>query len=187
MLELTAEIARELLDYNLYSGSLTWKSRDRRWFISSKHWKWWNGRFYGKVAGSPNSDGYILVGVFGTLYKAHRLAWLMTYGVWHKEQIDHINHIPSDNRMSNLRGVSSYENSRNQTLRSDNTSGCFGVCWHKSTGKWVSRITVKRKRIHLGLFTDKREAIRVRKKAEVAHGFHENHGVIPNQQEKASD
>jgi len=49
-------------------------------------------------------------------------------------------------------------------LRSDNTSGYPGLKW--SRGKWQARITFKKKVYYLGAYTDKEEAIRVRKKAE---------------------
>lgn len=48
--ELTAEIARELLDYDPLSGALTWKKRDRKWFSRSNQWKNWNGRYAGRQA-----------------------------------------------------------------------------------------------------------------------------------------
>jgi hypothetical protein len=46
--------------------------------------------------------------------------------------------------------------------RSNNTSGHIGVLFHKSSGKWEARITVNRKRLHLGLFTFKSDAIAAR-------------------------
>jgi hypothetical protein len=49
-------------------------------------------------------------------------------------------------------------------LKSSNTSGVRGV--HKSRGKWVARITFKKKCYYLGAFNDLSEAARVRKEAE---------------------
>lgn len=48
--------------------------------------------------------------------------------------------------------------------------------WREKEGKWLASIIVGRKRIYLGRFIDKDEAIRVRKEAEKLYGFHENHG-----------
>ena len=55
---------------------------------------------------------------------------------------------------------------RNNKLQKNNTSGYPGVTWHDKNGKWVARITFRGKTYHLGYFTNKDEAISVRKKAE---------------------
>jgi len=49
-------------------------------------------------------------------------------------------------------------------LNSRNTSGVRGV--YKTRGKWVARITFKKKSYHLGSFSDLDEAAKVRKEAE---------------------
>ena len=51
---------------------------------------------------------------------AHRLGWLLTVGVW-PHQIDHINGVPSDNRLSNLRETTS-------SLNQQNVLRAGGVC-----------------------------------------------------------
>lgn len=50
-------------------------------------------------------------------------------------------------------------------IPSNNTSGVRGVSQTKN-GKWVSYITLRRKRYTLGTFKNKEDAIRARKKAE---------------------
>lgn len=69
------------------------------------------------VAGTPDKNGYIVIKVDFTQYKAHRLAWLYIYGVWPNNQIDHINHIVDDNRIVNLRDVTNSENQANRRDR----------------------------------------------------------------------
>ena len=49
-------------------------------------------------------------------------------------------------------------------LRSDNTSGYPGLKYER--GKWIARITFKKRMYYLGTYADKEEAIRVRKEAE---------------------
>ena len=130
----------------------------------------------GSIVGSPDSYGYIAVNVKGCVYRAHRLAWFYVYGVWPTEQIDHINHVRDDNRWINLREATHRENQRNRKISKNNTSGVCGVCWHKTQMKWFTKIKINSKYIHLGVFTDKFEAICARLSANNKYGFHENHG-----------
>ena len=50
--------------------------------------------------------------------------------------------------------------------RSDNCSGHTGVCYDKRRGNWMAYINVQRKRIYLGAFSVKEDAIKARKNAE---------------------
>lgn len=54
----------------------------------------------------------------------------------------------------------------NENLPKNNTSGCKGVWWDKSRGKWQSYIQVHGKRVMLGRFSRKEDAILARKAAE---------------------
>lgn len=91
-------------------------------------------------------------------------------------EIDHENHIRNDNRIENLRLVSSKGNKKNTTRRCDNTSGVTGVHWFKRECKWKVQIKVDGKQRHLGLFDNLDDAVAARKAAERQYGFHENHG-----------
>ena len=108
-------------------------------------------------------------------FSLHRLAWLYENGIL-PEFIDHLNHNRSDNRILNLRSVTRQDNNMNQTLSKHNTSGVMGVSWHKRQQKWCAGIKVKYKKIYLGSFDDKNDAILARKEAELKYGFHDNHG-----------
>lgn len=112
----------------------------------------------GSVAGVGDGKGYIRIMVDGTQYRAHRLAWLYVTGKWPRKQIDHVNCVKDDNRFDNLREASNTENSRNAPTRADNTSGHKGVYWHVMSGKWMARITVDRRRVHLGIFAHLEDA-----------------------------
>jgi AP2 domain/HNH endonuclease len=78
---------------------------------------------------------------------------------------DHKNHDTLDNRRQNLRTATRSQNMRNVKRCSTNMSGYKGVRWHKSDDKWSADITHKGKRIHLGTFTSKDQAIRMRDQA----------------------
>lgn len=82
------------------------------------------------------------------------------------EYIDHQNGCSLDCRRKNLRKCSNKENSRNDRLHCNNSSGYSGVSWHKMSGKWRARITVDRKEIYLGLYDNYEDAVNARKIAE---------------------
>ena len=142
-------------------------------------WLQYRGRLakVGFIAGSINSDGYLNIIVCGKHYKAHRLAFLyMTGGT--PNQVDHINHDRKDNRWENLRPANNKINQQNQSKYKNNTSGYTGVVWSKSNKKWQAQIKSNGKNIHLGYFKKIKEAVLIRKAAEIEYGFHENHGAI---------
>lgn len=164
--ELTQEILKSLLTYNPDTGLFFWKRKLRNSNTT-------------KPAGSATEKNYIKISVFNKKYFAHRLAWLYVYGEWPPVFIDHINHNTLDNRICNLRSVSKQENSKNRFIPSNNKSGHMGVIWHKDTNKWCAQIVISKKHIHLGLFADINNAIKVRKEAELRYKFHQNHGMRP--------
>lgn len=137
----------------------------------------WNGRYAGKEALTfIDKDGYLRGSVCGRGVAAHRVAWAIHYGEWPKHTIDHINQDPSDNRIENLRDVSVKENSRNQRLRKNNTSGAVGVYFDKRRGKWQARIQAGKKYRSLGMYIDKSDAISAYRVAAREIGMHPNHG-----------
>lgn len=125
-----------------------------------------------------NSGGYLAnKSKNGTVF-LHRLVM----GVSDSQvQIDHIVHPPKpqhkvDNRKSNLRIVTNQQNQMNNAPSKNNTSGKTGISWVESRMKWEAYIWMNGKKIHLGYYTDKQEAITERKKAEKKY-FGEYHYV----------
>ena len=51
-------------------------------------------------------------------------------------------------------------------MNKNNKSGVKGVSWSKKTKKWEAHIKFKKKKIHLGLYDHKQDAIKARKLAE---------------------
>lgn len=182
MIELTQEIVHELLHYEPNTGKLFWKERDVKWFKDGKrsalaHKNAWNAKFANKEAlASINNNGYRHGHILSGKVYAHRVIWLWMTGEWPKRDIDHINGDPADNRWKNLRDVSHQNNSLNQKLRKTNKSGTMGVHWCKRDARWIAKITVNRDFKCLGYFTNKIDAIKARKEAEIKYGFHPNHG-----------
>lgn len=87
-------------------------------------------------------------------------------GMDNKNEVDHINRNPLDNRRKNLRFCTRSENNHNRGLNSNNKSGYTGVYWHKGARKWLAQIMLDRKRINVGLFSTPLLAYKVRKQYE---------------------
>jgi hypothetical protein len=126
--------------YDAYTGAFFWRVDRGQRFRA------------GQEAGTLHSSGYIIIGFEGKYYKAHRLAWLFTYGEWPERDLDHINHKTSDNRIVNLRECTSSQNQANRSSNRNNSSGYRGVTFHKKLGKYQAAIRVNRKPVHLGTF-----------------------------------
>ena len=146
---------KEKLNYDRDSGMFIWKVRS-------------GSAVAGKVAGSIN-HGYVEIRLDGKKYMAHRLAWLYEYGSFPEKHIDHINRKKDDNRIENLRDISMAENNRNVDIRKDNTSGHNGVILDRN--RWRAYINFNKKRISLGSFANKSDAIEARRKAELKYEF----------------
>lgn len=169
---LTQKRLKELLHYDPYTGVFTWVAKSS---IQSRI-------KIGDVAGGVDkSNGYVKVRVDGKKYKAHRLAFLYMTGNWPSDQVDHIDHVRSNNAWANLREATFEVNGRNASLRSNNSSGHNGIYYHKSRKRWVVQLWVgeghERKQKTIGYFKDFESAVIVCRKTLKENGYHENHGL----------
>lgn len=108
----------------------------------------------GKVLISKMNNGYSVIRLYekgkGIVLLAHHFAWFVIYNEIVFE-IDHINNIRDDNRISNLRSVTSQQNKFNN-------SKAKGYSFYKKKNNWKARIKVNGVDIHLGYFTTELEA-----------------------------
>jgi hypothetical protein len=81
-----------------------------------------------------------------------------------KRCVDHINNNKKDNRLENLRFVSSSENSMNRKISNRNTSGIKGITFYKKYNKYRVRITINNKEKFIGYYKTLEEATIARKK-----------------------
>ncbi len=125
------------LNYDPATGVFTMKAASGR-------------RAAGDIAGYVKKDGYRLVWHEGRYQYAHRLAWTAVHGTAPAHEIDHINGVRDDNRISNLR-----EATRSQNMMNIAHSG---VHWHRARGKWQALIRVNGKRRFLGSFATEQDA-----------------------------
>lgn len=132
----------------------------------------------GDVAGTKRDDGYLVVKINGRNRLVHRIVWEMhNWIIPENMEIDHIDHVRSNNEIDNLKMVTNQNNKRNYTRRADNKSGVTGVTWCKRTKKWIAQIMIGGKNKKLGRFSSLDDAANARKEAEKYYGFHRNHGA----------
>ena len=137
----------------LTQGKWTIVSLEDFEFLSQFNWHYDKG-YAGRHVNGSQSKVYM-----------HRVV-LERMGFKDFKDTDHINRHRADNRRSNLRPATHAENQWNVGLQRNNKSGFRGVYWNKQLGKWQAQIKVNGKRIHLGYFVDKQDAISARLAAE---------------------
>ncbi|ECT8778323.1 endonuclease [Salmonella enterica subsp. enterica serovar Newport] len=155
---------RDLIDYNPENGVLTAKVN-------------FSGRQAGSVIGSQTWQGYYAFSLFGKKCFAHRLAWLLHYGEWPSQPIDHINGIKTENSIRNLRLCSLSQNQFNKPTQKNNTTGVKGVYWNKRDKRYVASVQFNGKKYSAGHHKDidsAKEA--VMKLREKLAGEFTNHG-----------
>jgi len=173
------QYAVSLVECNIETGIVIWKKREPT--EVSNYWKNWNTKYAGKECGRVNQEGYRSACI---TYKAkqmyvsmHRLIWFAAYGCLPTNYIDHINQNRADNRLVNLRDVTSAENNKNRKITSNNSSGVVGVHFNKGKGKWRAVVTVNHKVHYLGYYKEIDEAEKVVKEFREKNGFTELHGT----------
>ena len=93
-----------------------------------------------------NRKNYILSRV---IYKAHNPEWDITDN-GKSNLIDHININSLDNRIENLRILTTQQNNFNSNAK--------GYCWDNNASKWRADIRVNNISTYLGLFTEEADA-----------------------------
>jgi len=122
---------KECLEYR--GGQLFWKST-------------------GKRAGSKCTRGYRRIKVLGRRLQEHRVIFYLLNNRWPRE-MDHINRIPDDNRIENLRECYHWQNQHNRYY-SKVKDGDLNV-HRQATGNYAVRMEVRGRRFYFGTFRDK--------------------------------
>ena len=116
------------------------------------------GSIAGTVCTNRGASSYLSISIDGNNYRAHHLVWLLKHGNLPFGQLDHIDCDKLNNRISNLREVSTSENQQNQQkAHVNNSSGLIGATLHKNRF-WRAQITLNGKAKHLGYFPTAEEA-----------------------------
>lgn len=150
---LTPDQIRSALSYDADTGGLRW--------VANRS----NNARAGSIAGSIAGNGrrYIVIGV--ERLPAHRVAWAHATGAWPSGNIS-----PKDGdylnlRFSNLVEETTVQTARKRRILDANKSGVPGVWFDKARGRWTAFITRDYKRITLGRFLSKDDAIAARQSA----------------------
>lgn len=161
--EISKKVLHEFMSYNTLTGIFTCKK------------KWSQRSVIGAKLGVTTSKGYLKIGFGNKEYLLHRLAFMYVTGKWPKDQVDHINHIKTDNRWTNLREVTAFTNQQNMSKSTRNSSGIVGVSYNTHRKKWQAQVR-ENGNTHSASFDTKFGAIRQRLKWNTQFNFHENHG-----------
>lgn len=159
--ELEPTFLQQLLVYYPATGKLFWMERKTEWFKRDADRRTFNTKYAGREAFTAlNPNGYRQGRIFGKSYYAHRVAWAIAYNGWPPKgwEIDHINGTPSDNRLSNLRLVTSSQNSLNRKVKLGNTSNYRGVTFNKQTQRWLAQVHHRGQNFFAGRYTSELEA-----------------------------
>jgi hypothetical protein len=99
-----------------------------------------------------------------------------------KPCVDHIDRCNTNNFASNLRWCTASENGANRGKQINTTSEFIGVYWNKQNKNWVAGIKHNSRKIHLGYYSDEREAARAydAKALELFGAFASTNGFAPD-------
>lgn len=107
--------------------------------------RWKQTRYSGKFNAIPivvkntiagYKKKYWYVKILGKAYSVHRIILCLTsdFDYFSESEVDHLDGDTFNNRISNLKIVSIFENNRNSKMKSNNTTGYCGICLSSSSG-----------------------------------------------------
>lgn len=112
-----------------------------------------------------DSAGYLMVVLCNDstrkTYRIHKLVainFLNHKPDGYKLVVDHIDNNKLNNNIDNLQLITPRKNLSKDRGKFNDSSRHIGVCFHKTSSKWLSRICINGKSKHLGLFQNELEA-----------------------------
>lgn len=119
----SVEYLHDILIHYPDTGVLVWKPRPLTLFYRplrtpaqiEDQWDRWNTDHAWRQANEIiSASGYRVLPIKGRSISSARVGWAMHTGSWPVYQIDHINRVRHDDRITNLRDVTQAENLRNR-------------------------------------------------------------------------
>jgi HNH endonuclease len=148
------EAIREVIEYDPMLGVFRWKVR-----INNRCRHGWFG-------GTMNVHGYCQIRIFGKIWLAHRLAWLLMTGQEPPALIDHIDGDGTNNVWCNLRLATSSENGWNRKRKKG-----FTMRKDVKSKPYQAQIKVNGVYAYLGCFATEAEAHEAYREAAIRmHG-----------------
>lgn len=129
--ELTQDYLRHRLVYYPETGRVYWRTHQKSHLV-------------GKDVGYLSAEGYIRISLGSKEYYLARLIFLYMTGYLppRELQVDHKNHITSDNRWCNLRLCTASQNRQNTRTLKDTSTGIKGLC-RSGVSSYRAKITTK--------------------------------------------
>jgi len=135
-IDLDKQEVTSLLTGNKLKNSLTTNKRKKE-------------KNYYRISFTKNNKHYTLL--------LHRLLFYCKYGYLPK-LVDHKDTNPQNNKIENLRELNSSGNKRNSYKRENCTSIYKGVHYSEKCKKWIAKLTLNLKTIHIGHFDNEDDA-----------------------------
>lgn len=115
---------------------------------------------------NPNRER---VDFFGIRYRVTHIIWVVHYGKWPDEMIDHKDHDRTNNKLDNLREATRAQNGWNRIERNPNGKG---VTFRPDKGKdkqWQAQIQADGNKMHLGFYATKEGAAEAYRQATIKY------------------
>lgn len=97
------------------------------------------------------------VDFLGVRYQVTHIIWVIYYGKWPTEFIDHIDHNRMNRRIVNLREATRSENCWNRLSNNDYGKGVT-YRYGRTSKPWQAQIQHNNQKVHLGFFDEASEA-----------------------------
>lgn len=156
------EMALDLWEVDIATGTVKWRTR-RNPAIP-----------HDRSSNTLDKHGYKKLSFRKKIYYHHRIVWLFANKNWPEIFIDHINGLPTDNRIENLREATSYQNQQNRRKKAKRVTQSMGVYFDPKRKKFVPQIRVEGKAIFLGRYETEEEASKIYLEAKLKFHPHAN-------------
>lgn len=149
--KLTYDRLREVLEYNPDTGEWRWLRRMSQRVRA--------GDLAGSICLQGNGKYYRTIGIDRKIYRSPVLAWFYMTREWPTVDVDHKDpNSTTDDRWVNLRLATRQQNVWNTNIRTNNKSGFKGVVFVPRISKYVAKIRINGRSVHLGVFRTAEQA-----------------------------